>query len=60
MVGIHHMVVSHHFVFKMVESHHGIWCMSTIWWKVTIKLDAIALEMACQPVRVQTGEWKVV
>ena len=24
MVGIYHMVVSHHFVFKMVESHHMV------------------------------------
>ena len=37
-----------------------IWWRSIIWWKVTIIFDAIALEMACRPVRVQTGEWKVV
>ena len=36
------------------------WWGSIIWWKVTIIFDAIALEMACRPVRVQTGEWKVV
>ena len=31
-----------------------------MWWKVTIMFDAIALEVACWPVRVQTGEWKVI
>ena len=37
-----------------------IWWRSIIWWKVTIILDAIPLEMACRPVRVHPGEWKVV
>ena len=64
------MVVTHHFVFKLVESHHmadvhhmvEVHHMVKIHYtvKVTIIFDAIALDMACQSVRVKTGEWKVV
>ena len=64
------MVVTHHFVFKLVESHHmadvhhmvEVHHMVKIHYmvKVTIIFDVIALELACRPVRVQTGEWNVV
>ena len=32
------------------------WWKVTIWWRSTITFDEIAPEMACRPVRVQTGE----
>ena len=62
MVGIHHMGVSHHFVFKMVESHHMVDVHHMVEIHHMVESHhifvAIALEMACRPVRVQTREYK--